>query len=122
MSRYHRASDHDEEHEEDHDDEHDEDYEDEEASHTHSSDEWLDALQQQDDEDEDGEGEFGTKTNSHPLNHIADIRRLRKVTVWSSRFLSRRSWPMLPSKAGPLTAPKARPGKALQGLRDESSC
>jgi WD repeat-containing protein 23 len=38
-----------------HDEEHDEEYEDEEA-HTHSSDEWLDALQQQDDEDEDGEG------------------------------------------------------------------
>ncbi|EAQ89814.1 hypothetical protein CHGG_06433 [Chaetomium globosum CBS 148.51] len=38
-----------------HDEEHDEEYEDEEAL-THSSDEWLDALQQQDDEDEDGEG------------------------------------------------------------------
>lgn len=49
-----------------HDEEHDEEYEDEEA-HTHSSDEWLDALQQQDDEDEDGEGKFDTKIHYHPL-------------------------------------------------------
>ena len=93
MSSSHRVSARDEEH----DDEHDQEYEDE-ASHTQSSDEWLDALQQQGDEDEDDEGMFEAKkegknkeekekekekekkrkkrSSIHPMYHLVNVRRL----------------------------------------------